>query len=197
MKGSVFIAVTMDGYIATPDGNVDFLNDFMTEEPSPAEKDPYSFASFLAEETFEKVLSFGDAMWAYGSLPIIVWTRQDDYVIPENRQATVRCSNLSPRSLWDDLQHQGYQHVYVDGGATIAAFHACALIDDWIVTRVPILLGDGISLFAPVPGYQQSLTHVHTQSSARNGCVTSHYRAAARHVVAPSSPAADESNAAA
>jgi dihydrofolate reductase len=200
MKGSVFIAVTLDGYIATPDGNVDFLNDFMAEETSPAEKDPYSFESFLQKvdvmimgrKTFEKVLSFGDAMWAYGSLPIIVWTRQDDYAIPENRQGTVRCRNLSPLGLWDDLQNQGYQHAYIDGGATIAAFHACALIDDWILTRVPILLGDGVSLFAPtVPGYEP-LTHVHTQSSERNGFVTSHYRAAARDVVEPSLPADDD-----
>jgi dihydrofolate reductase len=198
MKGSVFIAVTLDGYIATPDGSVDFLNDFMApppEEtsPSPAENDPYSFDRFLqgvdvmimGRKTFEMVLSFGDELWAYGSLPILVWTRQDDYSIPEHRQGTVRCSSLSPLALWDDLQNQGYTHAYIDGGTTIAAFCACALIDDWILTRVPLLLGDGISLFSTTTTTSQRLTHVHTQSSpSHNGLVTSHYRSVARGVEA-------------
>ena len=93
-------------------------------------------------------------------------------------------SSSTPTVLWDKLQQQGYQHAYIDGGATIQAFAACHLIQDWIITRVPVLLGDGIPLFVTatsVPAQGQSsstssLTHVHTKVSS-TGLVTSHYRA--------------------
>lgn len=115
-------------------------------------------------------------MWAYGTKRIIVWTTQRDYEIPEYLQETVSCSCLSPIALWDDLQDQGYQHVYIDGGSTIQAFAVEELIDDWIITRVPLLLGDGIPLFTPSHSLRRlRLDHVHTKASP-TGLVTSHYR---------------------
>ena len=135
MKGSVFCAVTLDGFIATPDGDVSFLHDFGVPSSPPPDptQDPYSFESFLDKvdimimerKTFEKVLSFGRDMWAYGDLPIVVWTTQTDYQgngIPDYLQESVRCSSLSPTALWDGLQNQGYEHVYIDGGSTIQNF---------------------------------------------------------------------------
>ena len=198
MKGSVFCAVTIDGFIATTDGDVSFLNEF--GPPAPAdestteqeqeqqqkspEEDPYSFENFLASvdviimgrKTFEKVLSFGRDMWAYGSTRLVVWTTQGSaYAIPDQLQESVSCSNLSPTALWDDLQNQGYEHAYIDGGATIAAFCEADLIEDWILTRVPLVLGQGIPLFSPTSTRRLRLNHVHTQS-ASTGLVTSHYR---------------------
>lgn len=197
MKGSVFCAVTIDGFIATTDGDVSFLNEFgpppaddesTTTEPqeqkSPQE-DPYSFENFLASvdviimgrKTFEKVLSFGRDMWAYGTTRLVVWTTQGSkYAIPDYLQESVSCSDLSPTALWDDLQNQGYEHAYIDGGATIAAFGQADLIEDWILTRVPLVLGQGIPLFSPTSTTRPLwLNHIHTQSTP-SGLVTSHYR---------------------
>lgn len=199
MKGSVFIAVTLDGFIATTDGDVSFLNEFGPDEaatssssdekqpeqqqqPPPAE-DPYSFENFLSRvdviimgrKTFEKVLSFGRDMWAYGTTRLVVWTTHKDYVIPDHLQESVSCSTLSPTALWDDLQNQGYEHAYIDGGTTIAAFGEADLIEDWILTRVPLVLGQGIPLFSPAATRRLRLNHVHTQSSP-TGLVTSHYQ---------------------
>lgn len=78
---------------------------------------------FMGRKTFEKVVSFGRDMWAYGNLPIIVWTGQEDYDgIPAYLRDSVRCSLLPATALWDDLQNQGYQHAYIDGGSTIQCF---------------------------------------------------------------------------
>lgn len=124
----MFCAVTIDGFIADTDGDVSFLNDYGDPSTPPDPDDPYSFENFLSKvdvlimgrKTFEKVLSFGRDMWAYGNLRIIVWTRQTDYaatMIPEYLQETVTCSDLSPTALWDDLQNQGYEHAYIDGAS--------------------------------------------------------------------------------
>ena len=149
---------------------------------SDPRKDPYSFESFLSgvdciimgRKTFEKVLSFGRDMWAYGSLKLVVWTRQKDYRIPDYLAETVSCSDLSPTALWDELQNEGYEHAYIDGGMTINAFASHNLVEYWIITRVPLILGDGIPLFAKSL-QQQRLTHIHTQTFPA-GLVTSHYR---------------------
>mmetsp|Transcript_8171 Transcript_8171/g.15833 ORF Transcript_8171/g.15833 Transcript_8171/m.15833 type:complete len:287 (+) Transcript_8171:42-902(+) len=187
MKGSVFCAVTLDGFIATPDGDVSFLNDFGDPSSSPPpepKQDAYSFESFLdtvdimimGRKTFEKVLSFGRDMWAYGGLRIVVWTTQTDYNgIPDYLQDSVGCSNLSPTVLWDELKSQGHENAYIDGGSTIQHFAKDDLIEDWIITTVPMFLGEGIRLFTPEYTRRLRLDHVHTQASAA-GLVTSHYR---------------------
>lgn len=187
MKGSVFCAVTIDGFIATTDGDVSFLNDYGDPSAPPDPEDPYSFENFLSKvdvmimgrKTFEKVLSFGRENWPYGKLRILVWTKQADYIIPDHLHESVSCTDLSPTALWDDLQNQGYEHAYIDGGATIAAFAAFDLIEDWILTRVPLILGEGIPLFAPPSSNPKArwlrLSHVHTKCLP-GGLVTSHYR---------------------
>jgi len=176
MKGSVYIAVTVDGFIATPDGDVSFLEEF----PSP-EGDDMGFSDFLesidvlimGRKTFEKVMSFGPDMWAYGKTRVIVWSRSKSE-IPYHLQETVTCSSLSPTDLFTKLEDDGHKHAYVDGGLTIQKFLEANLIRELKLTRVPLLLGGGIPLFGKLPK-PTTLQFVESKSYV-NGMVTTTYR---------------------
>jgi dihydrofolate reductase len=160
----VFIALTVDGFIATPDGEVDFLNNFHPDPNAPPiaddeDDDELGFAAFMrsvdclvmGRKSFEKVLSFGRDMWAYGETPVIVWSRNEIKtveMIPDHLKKTVSCSSLPPTQLLAELNaKKGYTRVYIDGGTTIRQFLEADLIDEMILTRAPILLGEGIPLF--------------------------------------------------
>lgn len=176
MKGSVYIALTVDGFIATPDGGVDFLTPFQESAD-----DDMGFTDFMNEidvivmgrKSFEKVISFGPEVWPYGDTLVVVWTR-GGVEIPEVRKDTVTYSSLKPSKLMKELAQKGYKHAYIDGGTTIRQFLKAEQIQEMILTRVPILLGKGISLFGD-SDQQATLTHVKTKSY-KNGLVMSRYR---------------------
>lgn len=181
MKGSIFIALTIDGYIAGPDGDIEFLNQYYASV-NPEDGD-MGFSDFMSSidiivmgrKSFDKVVSFGADMWAYGDTPVIVWTRNPDSVtIPAYCSDTVSCSTLPPQELMLELFNKGHQHAYIDGGTTIREFLRADQIDELLLTRVPIVLGAGISLFEELDR-RISLEHVST-SSFSNGVVTSKYR---------------------
>ncbi len=150
---SVFVAASLDGYIARSDGELDWLDE--VNESVPVEED-CGFAEFLStidaivmgRTTFDKVLTFGQ--WPYGDRPVIVLTRnplEDPSALP----VTVTASAETPSELLARLEKEGYRNVYVDGGKTIGAFLAEGAIESLTVTIVPILLGDGIPLFGRLP----------------------------------------------
>ena len=177
MKGSVYIAMTVDGKIAGPDGDTSFLDDYNSANC----EDEMGFADFLrsvdviimGRSSFEKVVSFGREMWAYGSIPVVVWSR-NGVDIPEHLKESVSSSSLSPKTLFDQLEEQGKNHAYIDGGFTVRSFLNVDLIDQMIITRVPLLLGDGISLFDN-GGRKVRLDHLKTQAYP-NGLVQTTYR---------------------
>ena len=163
----------MDGFIATPDGGIDFLDEF---QQTNDDDDDFGFADFMASvdvlvmgrKSFEKVVSFGKDMWAYGTTPVVVWSR-GQVAIPEYLAETVTASSLSPRDLFDLLEAQGHKHAYIDGGITMQTFLEAGLIQELKLTRVPILLGEGIPLFSNA-GRKIPLNHVETKAYA-NGMV--------------------------
>ena len=188
MKASINMAMSVDGYIATKDGGVDWLNN--QPPPGPDEGD-FGFADFLnsidviimGKNSFNKVVSFGKDMYAYGDKKIVVWTRDPSSVtIPDYLQEKncVTISSLNPKSLLEKLsKDDGCKHAYIDGGITIQKFLEAKLIQHMSITRVPILLGSGIPLFGnnddDTGGQQQlNLTHIETNSYS-NGFVTSKY----------------------
>ena len=182
MKGCVYIATTLDGYLASEDGDVSFLDAF--REGGPAPDDFFGFQNFLdsvdaivmGRKTFEKVVSFGPTMWPYGSIPLVVWTRDATYTIPTHLESSVSVSNQSPLDLMETMDSKGYQRVYLDGGVTIQSFLLADLVDEMILSRLPVLLGSGIPLFASGGGETaRTLEHLQTKSYP-NGIVTSHYR---------------------
>lgn len=175
MKASVYIAVSIDGKIADPQGDVNFLGEYH----SVADGD-MGFADFLASidviimgrNSFEKVLGFGQDMWAYGQRTVLVWSRQGPH-IPLRLRDTVMWSNLSPHEIFQELESTGRQHVYVDGGFTVRAFLKAGLIDELTLTHVPIVMGQGIPLFGN--DVYCKLEHLNTQIYS-SGLVQSNYR---------------------
>jgi dihydrofolate reductase len=79
-----------------------------------------------------------------------------------------------PAEIVSRLAATGAQHLYIDGGVTIQGFLRAGLIHRLIITRVPVLIGEGIPLFGPVPGDIQ-LRHIATRQY-RSGLITSEYQ---------------------
>jgi dihydrofolate reductase len=173
LKASAYIATSVDGFIATPTGDISFLEGF--------EGDLGGFATFLASvdvlimgrKSFDKVVSFGSDLWAYGDTRVIVWSR-GKADIPVYLQTTVSCSSLSPKDLISQLEQAGYKRAYVDGGETIQRFLQDGLIDEIQLTRIPVLLGAGIPLFSNT-GRKLNLKHL-TTNAYSNGMVMTSYR---------------------
>ena len=146
MKTCVYIAQSLDGFIAGPNGELDWLEAI----DNPTQSD-FGFAEFMAgidalvmgRKTFEKVLSFGH--WPYDK-PVFVVSNSLSAVAPELAEK-VFVLNGTPRQICTQLAEQGYQNLYIDGGKLIQSFLAEDLINELTVTTVPVLLGEGIPLF--------------------------------------------------
>ena len=152
-SAEVFIATSLDGYIARLDGDIDWL----TSLPVPEAED-FGYAAFMdgvgalvmGRVTFEKALTFPE--WPY-PVPVVVLSRTPQAVaVPATLQGRVRVTDARPRSVLADLAAQGVTRVYIDGGRVICAFLAEGLISRMILTRVPVLLGQGLPLFGHGPG---------------------------------------------
>ena len=161
---SVFIATSLDGYIAREDGGIDWLNNANKVVPEGEDCGFFTFmdsvdAIAMGRNTFENVLSFGQ--WPYGDKPVIVLSSRR-IEIPVNLPKTVSWSSESPRELMDRLANEGTKRVYVDGGVTIQRFLEEGLIKDITITRIPVILGSGIPLFSNA-AKNISLNHVETK----------------------------------
>jgi dihydrofolate reductase len=173
MTVSVFIGTSLDGFIARPNGDLDFL---------PAGGgEPHGYDEFIANvdaivigrKTFEKVLTF--AAWPYGEKPVFVLSTRA--LSPAPPGAVVERMSGAPVEILSRLTARGVRHVYVDGGITIQRFLQAGLIQRLLITRVPVLIGDGIPLFGAVQR-DISLRHVATHQYA-SGLVQSEYVVAA------------------
>jgi dihydrofolate reductase len=173
----VFIATSLDGYIARPDGAIDWL------ESANAAGEDHGYETFIAKmdgifmgrNTFAVALGFEP--WPY-DLPVIVLSSSlQGGDLPQHLAGQVRIA----RSLEDAVaqsQQQGWARAYVDGGVTIRAFLAEGLVQDMVITRVPVLLGQGLPLFGAQHADLQ-MNHITTRSFL-SGLVQSHYGVAAR-----------------
>lgn len=146
MANYVYIATSLDGFIATCEGGLDWLSEIPNTEQSY-----FGYAEFISgidailmgRNTFQKVLTFG--AWPYDK-PVFV-LGNTLVSVPENVADKTEIVNGEVRMLVDQLNKRGYHNLYVDGGSVIQSFLEEDLIDEMIITRVPILLGDGIPLF--------------------------------------------------
>jgi dihydrofolate reductase len=168
MKASVFVGISVDGFMARVDGALDFL---------PAQPEPHGYDEFMASvdalvigrNTFEIVLGFGG--WAYGTKPVFVLSTRPLPPVPEG--AVVERMSGEPAAILAALDARGIGHVYVDGGITIQRFLQAGLIQRLIITRVPVLIGSGIPLFGALPR-DVVLEHVATRQYP-SGLVQSEY----------------------
>lgn len=177
---SVFIATSVDGYIARRDGSLDWLMGATPESP-PSDTDlgDFGFGAFFASvdlllmgrSTYDTVIGFGE--WPYGNTPVVVVTHRALDPPTAAPDAPVTAAAGTPSELVAQLAASGHRHVYVDGGDLIQQFLAAGLIDRLTISRVPVLLGDGISLFGSVPA-DVHLHHDRTESWS-NGLVQTTY----------------------
>jgi dihydrofolate reductase len=170
--GHVFVATSLDGFIARRDGGLDWL-----QSANSAGED-HGYDGFIdrmdgivmGRATFDVVRRFDP--WPYDK-PVLVLSRSldpADLPLPLAGQITVA------RSLTQALttaQERGWARVYVDGGATIRACLAAGAISDMVITRIPVLLGDGLPLFGPL-SRDVPLAHRETRSFP-SGLVQSRY----------------------
>jgi len=169
MKTSVFIGTSLDGFIARPNGDLDFL--------SHGGDEPHGYEEFMAtvdalvigRKTFETVLAFDK--WPYGEKAVVVLSTSP--LAPAPPGALVEHMSGTPADIVSQLTARGIQHIYVDGGITIQRFLQDGLIQRLVITRVPVLIGAGIPLFGPVPR-DIVLRHVGTRQYA-SGLVQSEY----------------------
>ena len=147
MNVSVYIAVSLDVFIARENGDLDWL-----PEPGASDED-YGYHAFMdtvdalvmGRNTFEKVLSFG-VDWPYGDKPVVVLSNSG-LEIPDHLPQTATTLGGDLSEIVAALLQRGYEHVYLDGGVTVQHFLRAGLINRMILTIVPVLLGSGRPLF--------------------------------------------------
>ena len=160
-KNIVFIAKSLDGYIAGKNGELDWLESI----PNPDHVE-MGFQRLMQEidaivmgrTTFEVVCGFGGE-WPYHK-PVFVLSHTLK-TIPEGLVGKVALMQGNPRAILDDLHGRGHHTLYIDGGRTIQSFLQEDLIDELRITTIPILLGGGFPLFGELP---QPLMFDHIES---------------------------------
>lgn len=145
IKVSVYIAASLDGFIARKDGGLDWLP--ASEEGG----EDFGYAKFMSaidhivmgRNTFEKALTFGK--WPYDKKVIALTSR--DLTLPPQLTGKVEALHLSPRELVHEMGIRGAKEIYLDGGVTIQRFLREGLVDEMTITIIPILIGEGLPLF--------------------------------------------------
>jgi dihydrofolate reductase len=173
MKASVFVGTSVDGFIARHNGDFDFLPEGGGE--------PHGYSEFIAtvdvlvigRNTFDKVSTFDS--WPYPNMRVVVLSSR---AIDTSALTGERLERMSgpPQAIVSRLAAGGAQHAYIDGGITVQQFLRAGLIQRLIITRVPVLVGQGIPLFGSLP-HDVKLRHVSTHAYA-SGLVKSEYEIA-------------------
>ena len=150
-KNKVFIATSIDGYIADKNGGIDWLNSI----PNPDNID-MGYSAFISQidalimgrKTFETVCGF-DMDWPYQK-PVFVLSNSLKE-IPEEYKDKAELKNGPVEEILESIHKKGFHRLYIDGGKTIQNFLEKDLIDEMTITIIPYLLGEGIPLFAELP----------------------------------------------
>jgi dihydrofolate reductase len=172
VKKLVYIACSLDGFIARKNGSLDWLP--MGEEGG----EDYGYTGFMStidhvvmgRNTFDKVLTFG--AWHYDKKVIVLTSRA--LILPSELADKVEVLNLPPRQLVNELANRGAKHVYIDGGVTIQRFLRDTLVDEMTITTIPVLLGEGLPLFGTLN--KDVKLELLTSESFKNGFVQNKYR---------------------
>jgi len=172
LTASVFIGISVDGFIARKNDDLDFL---------PEDAEPHGYDEFIASvdaivvgrKTFEKVLSFGT--WPYGEKRVVVLSSHP-LDLSKAVGGVVEQMAGPPAEIVSQLAARGVYNLYVDGGVTIQRFLRAGAIQRLIITRVPVLIGEGVPLFGALP-HDIRLRHIATRDYP-SGLVQSEYEVA-------------------
>lgn len=173
-KNIVFIAKSLDGYIAGKDGNLDWLHSI----PNPEGIDMgYNRlmeevdAIVMGRTTFDTVLGFG-IDWPYAKHVFVLSNTLKE--VPANLEGKVSLLKGSPQQILDQIHERGYHNLYIDGGRTVQHFLQDDLIDELRISTIPILLGGGFPLFGDLASPME-FEHVESMVYL-NQIVQDHYR---------------------
>ena len=171
MKTTVYVGTSLDGFIARKDGDIDWLTPFANDEVIHAYEEFIKNidAIVIGRGTFEKVLTFPS--WPYEQQAFLLSTSIKQ--VPDILREKITLLSMKPKELLNYLSGNGFSSVYVDGGKVIQEFLKEDLIDELIVSKVPVLIGSGIPLFDYLDSDLQ-FKHIQTQVSS-NGLVRSYY----------------------
>jgi len=169
MTASVFIGISVDGFIARKNDDLDFL---------PEDPEPHGYNEFIASvdaivigrKTFEKVLTLGP--WSYGEKRVVVLSSHP-LDLSKAIGGVVEQMAGPPAEIVAELAASGAHNLYIDGGVTIQGFLRAGAIQRLIITRVPVLIGEGLPLFGSLP-HDVRLRHIATRHYP-SGLVQSEY----------------------
>ncbi len=167
---SGYIAASLDGFIARPDGSIDWLS--MVERPG----EDYGYKRFfdsidtllVGRKTYEVALGFGS--WPYGGKRVVILAHRPR---PSRHGEEFFAGDLAP--LVERISAEGAKHVYVDGGSVLSQSLSAGVLDDLTVSLVPILLGAGVRLTQNVA--RDVRLQLVACRSFESGLVQLHYRA--------------------
>lgn len=162
MKCSVFIATSIDGMIARKDGSVDWLHSAGNSNADMGSQSDMGFDDFISSvdcmimgrKCMEVVsnMNLAPDQWPYGDLRILVLSNTLKSV-PSNMEGKVELFSGDLNELMSQLESEGFNHAYIDGGTTIQGFLELKMINEITITIAPLLLGEGIPLFGSIqPG---------------------------------------------
>ena len=170
----VYIAKSLDGFIADRNDGLEWLHSI----PNP-ENDDMGWIVFneridaiiMGRRTFEVVAGF-DMEWPYKKPVFVLSTTLKE--IPERLKDKVWTIQGTPAKITEKLKNEGYNNLYIDGGKTVNSFLKADLIDELIISTMPILLGGGVPLFGDLP---ESMEFEHIDSKVYlNAIVQDSYR---------------------
>lgn len=153
MSNIVYIGTSIDGYISAPDGSLDWLGYVAIPEGNDL-----GFSEFMervdavvmGRKTFETLLGFGVG-WHYPNPGIILSSTLES--VPEDFAESVQLASGTPGEIVQLAEKQGFENLYIDGGTTVQRFLREDLIDELIITEIPLLLGGGDRLFGELDHY--------------------------------------------
>ncbi len=174
VSGHIFIATSLDGFVAREDRALDWL----MKQPSTGEDHGYNRfmermdGLIMGRGSYETVLGFES--WPY-SKPVVVLSKtitQAD--VPDALKDKVRITASAPVEVMAKLSAEGWKCAYVDGGKVVQSFIRAGLVEDIILTQVPILIGRGLRLFGDLAA--DVALELVSNRAFKSGMVQSHYR---------------------
>jgi len=144
MKVVYYVASSIDGFVAPVDGSLDWLAPFSASGEDHGYSEFYAGidALVIGARTYEQMLGFGE--WPHQDRPVSVMSSRSLPIVGP----TISLSALDPASVVKQHRQAGHQRLWLVGGGTLASsFEQAGLIDEYVISYVPVLLGSGIGLF--------------------------------------------------
>ncbi|MBZ9749589.1 dihydrofolate reductase family protein [Deinococcus sp. HMF7604] len=169
LRVTVFLGLSLDGYIAGDDHGLDWLNLVQTMPPEDtgyAELMASVDALVIGRSTYDVVASFPE--WPYAGKRVLVLTHRP----LDARQGVEACQGELTQVL-DRLAHEGHEHIYLDGGDVVRQGLRAGVVTDLTLSWVPVILGSGIALFER--GLPQRAWHLSRSRAFPSGLVQATY----------------------